>query len=244
MPLLATLEILIQIYFAVHAVKTGRDRYWLYILILFPGVGCLVYFFAEYLPELMQNPKIRKEVGKIFTPKKQLKQLEEQFEMTPSIKNRLILAEGYVNAKLFDKAIDAYQQCLKDVREDDAIILEGLSCAYFFKGDFENAKQYLGKLLKTRSNRKGDEFDLLYARTLEELGDVEGAIKEYSEFIRIFTGEEARCRYALLLIKVGRAKEAEDLFNEVLRNARLSPKFYVREQKQWIDIAKKQIKSA
>jgi hypothetical protein len=48
----------------------------------------------------------------------------------------------------------------------------------------------------------------------------------------------------MLLAKVGKKQESDDLFNEILRNSRLSPKFYVREQKQWIDIAKKQLKHA
>lgn len=244
MPFLAVLQILVLIYFCVHAVKTGRDRYWLYILIIFPFIGCLVYFFAEYLPELMQDPKVRKKLGKLFTPKKQLRELEYQVENTPSVRNRTVLAEAYVHARMFDNAIDTYQKCLEDIREDDLSIIEGLSCAYFFKGDFENAKQYLEKLLKTRENRKGDQFDLLYARTLEELGDIDDALKAYSEFSRLFSGEEARCRYAMLLAKVGKNQEAENLFNEILRNSRLSPKFYVREQKQWIDIAKKQMKHA
>ena len=32
MPVLAFCEILVQVYFAVHAVRTGRERQWLFII--------------------------------------------------------------------------------------------------------------------------------------------------------------------------------------------------------------------
>ncbi|NJL59744.1 MAG: hypothetical protein HC887_08980, partial [Desulfobacteraceae bacterium] len=81
------------------------------------------------------------------------------------------------------------------------------------------------KLLKTRENRKGDQFDLLYARTLEESGDIDGALKTYSEFSRLFSGEEARCRYAMLLAKVGKIRRQRICSMKSSENSRLSPKF-------------------
>ena len=35
-----------------HAVKTGRTQPWLFIIILLPGIGSIVYFISEILPEL------------------------------------------------------------------------------------------------------------------------------------------------------------------------------------------------
>lgn len=36
------LHVLIAIYFAAHAVRTGQDKYWLWILFAFPLLGSLV----------------------------------------------------------------------------------------------------------------------------------------------------------------------------------------------------------
>ena len=53
MPLLLGLSFLIAIYFAIHAVRTGQDRYWLFIMFSFPFLGSAVYFFAFFsLPVL------------------------------------------------------------------------------------------------------------------------------------------------------------------------------------------------
>ena len=49
------LHILIAIFFAVHAIRRGRELYWVMLLFFFPLLGSLVYFFAIYLPELRQS---------------------------------------------------------------------------------------------------------------------------------------------------------------------------------------------
>ncbi|HEW98725.1 MAG: hypothetical protein DRR16_06130 [Candidatus Parabeggiatoa sp. nov. 3] len=55
MPIFLILSLLIQIAFAIHVVKTGRDRMWLWIILIFSVLGCVVYFFAEILPELQNS---------------------------------------------------------------------------------------------------------------------------------------------------------------------------------------------
>jgi hypothetical protein len=46
------LHILVAIFFAVHAVRHGRANYWLFVLLGFPFLGSVIYFFSEYLPEM------------------------------------------------------------------------------------------------------------------------------------------------------------------------------------------------
>ena len=45
-------HVLIALYFAVHAIRTGQNLFWLMILFAFPLLGSIVYLFAIYLPEL------------------------------------------------------------------------------------------------------------------------------------------------------------------------------------------------
>lgn len=243
MPVLALLGIMIQIFFAVHVIRTGRDRYWLWIIIVFPGIGSLIYFFAEFIPDLQRNYKMQKlssGISKKLNPTKRLRALKNEAELAPSVKNKKLLAEEYMNLGIFDEAISLYLDCIQGIYKNDISLIEGLCCAYYFKRDLPNAKRYLEKLIELRPDNKGDEFSLMYARTLEESGDIDGALKMYSQTADSFSGEEARCRYALLLKKTGKVNEADELFSMILKNARLSPKFYVKAQKKWIDIAKKE----
>lgn len=241
MPILFIVEILIQVYFAVHAVKTGRAHYWLWIIIVFPGIGSLIYFLSEYLPDLQNNYKVQKfqsGIAKSLNPSKRLRLLENEVELTPSIKNKKNLADEYVHTGRFDDAIPIYLECLQGMHKNDTAIIEGLCCAYYFKRDFDRARKYLDQLIALRKDKRGDEFDLMYAKILEESGEIEKALLSYAEIVNLFSGEEARCRYALLLERVGKKEEADRLFGEILKNARLSPKFYAKAQKEWINIAK------
>lgn len=50
MPVLLGLMYALNIACIVHSIRTGRANYWLYILILVPGIGSLCYLFIELLP--------------------------------------------------------------------------------------------------------------------------------------------------------------------------------------------------
>jgi len=244
MPLLGLLSLLMQIYFAVHAIRNGKDRYWIYIIIFFPGLGCLIYFFAEILPDLRHSTgfrKLRSEVGKRIDPEKEIRRLEDQLELTDSVKTRLAMAQGYVNAGMFDKAVSMYESCLSGIYRDDPLAVEGICCGYFFQGSFAKAKEWLLHLREVRGGKKGDEFDLLFARCCEEMGDTEAALEEYAFLEKAFAGEEARCRYGMLLKKIGRLAEAHALFQKTVKNVKLSAAFHQKNQKQWADIARREI---
>jgi hypothetical protein len=243
MPILAFLEIALQIFFAVHAVRTGRDR-WLWLIIVFPLVGGLIYFFVEFLPDLRHQPVTQKagsSLFKLLDPGRELRQLRDQLARTDSINNRKALADGYVRAGLFKDAIDLYQTCLRGTYVDDPGIMEGLSLAHFFQEDFIGAKKHLLRLKELQAEKTPHEFKLLLARTYEELNDRENALTEYNNLLRLHSGEEARYRYALLLKILGRTQEARDLFKAIVAETRIQPKFYRRAQKKWVELAQKEI---
>jgi hypothetical protein len=243
MPILAFLEIAMQVFFAVHAVRTGRDR-WLWLIIVFPLVGGLVYFFVEFLPDLRHQPVTRKAgsgLSKLLDPGRELRQLRDQLARTDSINNRKALADDYVRAGLFKDAIDLYQTCLKGTYVDDPGIMEGLSLAHFFQEDYAGAKKHLLRLKEIQAEKTPHEFKLLLARTYEELGEQENAVDEYTRLLRLHSGEEARCRYALLLKKLGRTAEARNLFNAIINETRIQPKFYRKAQKKWVEMAQREM---
>ena len=55
MPIIG-LSLIIQIALAIHVIKTGRDRYWIYILLM-PGIGPILYFVTQVLPDSEKNYK-------------------------------------------------------------------------------------------------------------------------------------------------------------------------------------------
>ena len=238
MPILALISIAFQVFFGIHALRTGRER-WLWLIIVFPFVGCLIYFIAEYLPELKNSPRsrqVKRGVIKAIDPGGDIRRLKLELERTDSINNRKALAEAYVNAGRFDEAIPLYESCLSGVHVDDPAILEGMSLAYFLKGEFKKAQEKLFKLKEIQDDTLSNNFMLLLARTYEELGELENALQEYEMVVKHFSGEEAMYRYGLLLKKMGKKEEAGIVFNEILREVRIAPKFYRKSQKHWVDV--------
>jgi hypothetical protein len=49
----------LQVALAVHAVKSGRNMMWLFIILFFPLVGSLVYLFAEVIPEMERRNTVQ-----------------------------------------------------------------------------------------------------------------------------------------------------------------------------------------
>src|SRR5262252_7576227 len=97
MALLGILDIVVAVFFAVHALRTGRNMIWLLVLLMFPFLGSLIYFFVEFLPELRHSSTARKSaraVKAIVDPNRALREAQLDFERTPTADNRFRLAEA------------------------------------------------------------------------------------------------------------------------------------------------------
>lgn len=90
------LSLTVQVLFALHAYRTGRDRSWIYIILIFPTVGALIYFLAEVLPGIWHGPdgkKLRQTFGKKMDPNKEFRDAEYAFKSAPTVVNRIALAQ-------------------------------------------------------------------------------------------------------------------------------------------------------
>jgi hypothetical protein len=238
---LAILLLLVEVAFVVHAIRTGKDTYWIYIIIFVPVVGCIAYFITQILPDLSHSRTIKKvenSLLKAIDPQRELKRRKDELELSDTLDNRLRLADECVEAGFTDDAISLYENCLKGVHEDNPHIMLKLAQAHFKSGDNDKTKLALERLIESNPDFKSADGHLLYARSLENLALLDDAIKEYEILARSYPGEEARVRYGLLLQKNGQTEAAQKLFNKTLQSARLAPKYYRKKEKQWIRIAK------
>lgn len=46
---------ILQLLCCVHAYRSGQERYWIFIILCFPVLGCVVYFLMVMLPETGTN---------------------------------------------------------------------------------------------------------------------------------------------------------------------------------------------
>jgi hypothetical protein len=117
----------------------------------------------------------------------------------------------------------------------------GLARTQFALDQPEETRKTLDALIAANPNYRSGDGHLLYARAVEASGDIAAALHEYDAVVEGgYPGEEARVRYALLLKRNGGIDKAKALFAESLKRAKLAPAYYGREQREWLDIAKRE----
>jgi hypothetical protein len=233
-----------QVFFAVHAIRQGKP-FWLFILFFFPGLGTLVYLFAEYLPSVRAGGSFRSAGRKIahrLNPAAEVRRLEDEVALSNTVNNRMALADAYLNAGRGDDAVALLRTCMQGVHEDDPRVLGAIARACHATGRLDEAREAMDRL-KRQGTMLTASVQLLDARIAEDSGDLDGALRAYGILSRGAAGEEARCRYALLLRRVGRDAEAYTVFEEMRRHARVSSGHYRREEKEWLDVARRELKN-
>ena len=124
---------------------------------------------------------------------------------------------------------------------DDPLVLLGLARSQFALQRYQAAKQSLDRLIAANPNFRSETGHLLYARSLEALGEVRDALHEYQVLTSYSRVPEAHCRYALLLTSLGRPGEARALYQALLTALRRAPRQYAQLNHQWIALAEREM---
>ncbi len=234
------LSALLQIGCAVHVVRTGRPMYWIFLLLIGSYVAIAVYLFAEVLPGLGQSRTARRALTGArdrIDPERRKREATRQLDVADTLDNRRRLAQESYNSGDYQQAAELYRSGLRGLYQTDPDLMLGLARSQFALNLHAEARQTLDALIAANPDFRSSDGHLLYARCLEALGDIPAAIHEYESLAEGFPGEEARVRFGLLLKREGRTAQASDVFNTVLKRSRVAPKYYQREQREWIDVA-------
>lgn len=236
-----SIYLIIAVGLAVHAMKTGRSPWWLFILLLLPFVGSLAYVAIELVPAMFSTRgarKVRSEIGTMLDPDKELRERAAAAELVDSVDAKRALAEECEKRGQWAEAIRLYEAAASGIFADDPAVLLGLARAQLGSGNAPACLETLHKLEEVQGELRNQEAHLLLARGLEATGHTDEALAEYEAVSRYYAGFEARSRYALLLLKQGRAQQARELFQEVVRASSARPVAVTPADKEWIRIAK------
>jgi hypothetical protein len=237
MRVLYVLLAVIQFSFAFHAMKTGRGGMWVTIIIVFPVIGCLAYYFMEVFPHSREERAVRKhvrDIAKAMNPDGELKRRAEELEQTASVENKTKLGDECLERGMFDEAIRLYEGCLIGPHANDARLLFSLARARFYNGETRPAEEIIEKLMVAHPKYCTDEVLLLRARVDETLGATQRALNAYEALRARYVGFEAKYRYGLLLKRLGRDTEAYELFNFIESKGKRSA---LDSEKQWVKLA-------
>jgi hypothetical protein len=241
MPVLFVVNYVIALGLAVHAVRTGRNMYWIMILILFPVLGSLIYIAAELLPGMAGGRRARA-VGaaarRAIDPGRDARRALDQLEVARTPANLKTAADALMGLDRANEALALYDEATRGAFADDPAMLSGRARAAFETGEFTAAIASLDRLRVVEPRARMPEEHLLYARALEALERDEEALKEYGAVAVYYPGAEALARQAMLLDRLERGDEAAPIWEKILAGARIAPEFARRAQQRWIDLAR------
>jgi len=231
----------IQIGLIVHVMKTGRPLYWCFVLLMAPGIGALAYIIVEILPNLQNDVRAKRAfrgIRRTLNPEGDLRRRQLEHRLSGSVDAARHLATELMDKRRYGEAVTHYRTALSGIYEHDPDLLLGLASAQFGDGDAAGSKQTLDTLKEMNPEYHSPEGHLLYAKALEELGDLERAEEEYSVLAGSYPGVEARIRYAQLLERVDKQDLAREEYAAIIAAAELAPRHFRKAQKEWLAAAK------
>lgn len=231
------LHILIALFFAIHALRTGRELYWLFVLFMFPLLGSVVYGLAVWLPEQRGTRtfrKVKRAAGELLNPGRELREAREALDATPSPANHLRLADALLTTGQASNALEHYEQARRGVHADDPEIEVRHAEALLEAGRADEARQLLDALIQRRPEFRSPRGHLVYARAVAAAGERERAREEFDALIEGFAGLEARARYAEILLEWNEREHAARIAADSLKLAERMPAHSRELNADWI----------
>ena len=237
----ALLELVFKITCILHVVRNGRNMSWIWLILIFPFGGPVIYFVTEMWPDIRAGRAggLRLSLPKSST--KVIAELREELEYSNTIENRVKLVRALVSAQLFDEAVETLNSCLRGAFKDDALLLFELAETQFAGGRFQLALDALARLDELKSKHAAAQRVILQARAYEALANDALAKEKYEHALTIALGEEARVRLALLLERTGENEAARGLFEETVTHAKRGGGAYRRFNRSWIKTAREHL---
>ena len=194
------LHLIIAIFFAVHAVRTGQQTYWLFILLAFPLLGSLIYFLAIYLPSSRLQRQARQlahSAIKAIDPQREVREAQAAFDYSPTAQNEVRLAQALLAVGQAAQALQHFEACMKGPFANDLDIRWGAAQAAYDAGQPAAALQHLQTIAQTDVNYRAESVGLLVAKAYAAQGNNDMARKSF-DFAREKSGSfDITAEYAI-----------------------------------------------
>lgn len=233
------LTIGLQAICVIHCLRKGNPGKWIWIIVLLPFIGSLAYLYTEVFSR-QDVSKVQTGVGALFNPGGNLKKLEQNLKFSDTFKNRVMLADAYLQAGQTERAIELYLSGLTGTFEENEYVLIQLMTAYFGKERYEDVLP-IAKKIQHLPQFARSKAHLLYARALQYTGNTAQAEQQYKMMAARFANYEARYYYSLLLQQMGKTEEAHALLTAMADEQPHLSSAERRDNRKWLSLAKEKL---
>jgi hypothetical protein len=238
---------LIDLGFAWHIIRTGRSPLWIIAVALIPPpIGWIAYVLFAILPDMAGSAGARRfadNVANAADPGRGYREKKRQVEQVGSVDSKRALAEECLRLGRFADAVELYQSAMQGpLGGNDPALLKGMARARMLSGEGAEAERLFLHLKEVDPAAFDANAELDYARALALQGKNDEAVQQYASVVPRYPGEEARCRFGLLLESMGQEARAQALFREILESVKGAPGYYRSRQREWTTIARQHLK--
>jgi hypothetical protein len=240
---------LVALFFGVHAIRTGRNMYWLIILFSFPLLGSIVYFLVEYLPHSRMNRGINKAAGaamKLLDPEREYREATAAFGLTPTAQNKIRLAKAALDRNTAQEAVGHYQDALRGPFAADPELQFGLASALLCQQTnpaSARAAEVVQQLQTAQPDYRKDEVALLAARAFAGSGRAVEAAQAFENALRTYNNVETRARYIAWLAAQGDVATASHHLDDLLKAAGHWSAHARSINREWLTLAQGSVKA-
>lgn len=228
----------------IHAFRSGQAQTWLWVLVIAPVLGPLIYLFAVLVPEWTGGPTARKFTSAAraaLDPERDYRAARAALADAQTVGNRMRLAQAAAALGRWPEAEAEWSQCVVGQFADDPVVLLGHANALIELGRFEEALKRLEALSALGKQTDTPHAALAYARAYEGLGRMGEAEPPYKFAADRLPGLEAACRYTAFLARTGRRADAEAALTDVERRfQKVNPQLRNLDR-PWVDMAAKAV---
>ncbi len=237
--------LLISLAFAYHCIRTGRPWWWLLVIGFLGPLGWGAYVIFAVLPDMFGSTSARRfadNVASMADPGRGYREKLREVQRVGSADSKRALAEECIKRGMFQDAVDLYQSAMQGpIGASDPVLLRGLARARLLAGDGQGSVEAFEQLKQMDRAAFDADTELDYARALALVGRTEDALRQFESVVPRYPGEEARCRYAILLKQIGHVDRAQALFREIVDSVKHAPGYYRSRQREWYRIAREQL---
>jgi hypothetical protein len=224
----------------VHVVRTGQDSFWLWIILMFQGIGGLAYLAIIVIPGLFGGQAaraLRKNARAALDPHRAYREARAAADDSPTVYNRMKLAAAAAALGRHDEAEALYRDAAQGIHAEDPALLLGRAQALVELGRYEEALQVLQVLGEVAEGGRTAQAALAMGRALQGLGRMREADTAYQWAAGRLPGLEGLARYAAFLRATGRDAEADEALAEIDRRAAKATAKFRKEAQGWRDLA-------
>jgi hypothetical protein len=219
--------IILQVLAVIHFIRRRPDTYWLWIILVFGGVGALAYIFIEVIPDF----GLLRSSFQVFPRRKRIKALESMIVDNPSIGNHEELGDLYLDDGQFVKARECFDKVLAREESIDPLYRRGLTALAL--NDYPAAVADLEKVTARDPKYDYQRAAGLLAHALAKMGQRERAGALFAEVTETSTLSETQYNYASFLAETDRAGEAREWAERILRKKATMPDYIRRRERVW-----------